>query len=135
MIILEKAQKAAEAALKKAESLGITICVTVVDEHGCLILVNRMENSFVVSPDFAFAKALTSSALGLPSGDIAGYAGEGKPYQGLTAAFGGKLMVIAGGIPVKRGGKVVGAVGVGGSADVSQDAECAKAAVEVLEKE
>ena len=135
MIILEKAQKAAEAALKHADGLGIAICVVVVDEHGTPIVLNRMENSFVISQDFAYAKAYTSATLGMPSGDIAGYAAEGKPYYGITDAFGGKLMVIAGGMPVKKGGKVVGAVGVGGSADVSQDAECAKAAVEVLEKD
>jgi|SRR3989344_4901800 len=135
MITLEKAQKASETAIKHAQELGIAICVVVVDEHGTLISVNRMENSFVVSYEFASTKAYTSAMLGMPSGDIAGYAIEGKPYFGITDAFGGKLMVIAGGLPVKKGGKVVGAVGVGGSQDVSQDAECAKAAVEVLEKD
>ena len=132
---MEKAQKAAEAALKHAEGLGIAICVVVIDEHGTPIVLNRMETSFVISQDFAYAKAYTSATLGMPSGDIAGFAAEGKPYYGITDAFGGKLMVIAGGVPVKKGGKVVGAVGVGGSQDVSQDAECAKAAVEVLEKD
>ena len=132
---MEKAQKAVEAALKHAEGLGIAVCVVVVDEHSTPIVLNRMESSFVISQDFAYAKAYTSATLGMPSGDIAGYATEGKPYYGITDAFGGKLMVIAGGMPVKKGGKVVGAVGVGGSQDVSQDAECAKAAVEVLEKD
>ena len=135
MITLEKAQKAAEAALKHAGELGIAICVVVVDDHGTPVILNRMENSFVISQDFAYAKAYTSATLGLSSGDIAGFAAEGKPYYGITDAFGGKLMVIAGGLPVKKGGKVICAVGVGGSQDVSQDAECAKAAVEVLERD
>ena len=135
MISLDSARRAAEASTKKAEQLGIKITVVVVDEHGLPVCVNRMEGAFPVSPKFAQAKAYTAATLGVGSGDIAQYAGEGQPYFGVTDAFGGKLMVIAGGLPVKKGGKVVGGVGVGGSMDVSQDVECAKAAVEVLEKD
>lgn len=132
MITLEKAQEAIEAAEKKAKELGIKITTTIVDEHGTLIAASRMDGAITISPEFAYAKAYTSATIGLPTADIANYSGEGKPYFGTTSAFGGKLMVIAGGIPVKTGEKLVGAVGVGGSMDVKQDEECAKAAVETL---
>ncbi|OGD86689.1 hypothetical protein A2164_02725 [Candidatus Curtissbacteria bacterium RBG_13_35_7] len=133
MISLESAQKACEKAISKAKDLGITITVTVVDDHGTVIAVNKMDGALNISPKYSLAKAYTSANLGLPTADIAGYAIEGKPYFGTTSAFGGELMVIAGGLPVKKGGKVVGGVGVGGSADVSQDTECAKAAIEALD--
>ncbi|KKR88086.1 MAG: hypothetical protein UU34_C0001G0083 [Candidatus Curtissbacteria bacterium GW2011_GWA1_41_11] len=135
MISLDSAQKAIEKAVTKAQDLGITVTVTVVDDHGTLIAASKMDGALNISPKYSYAKAFTSANLGLPTADIAGYAIEGKPYFGTTSAFGGELMVIAGGLPVKKGGKVIGAVGVGGSADVNQDVECAKAAAEVLGKD
>ena len=134
MITNEMAIKAIEASEKKAKELGQNVTTAVVDEYGELIALSRMDDALKVSPNFASAKALTSASFGMPSGDLAGFAVDGKPYFGLNTAFAGKFMLIAGGIPVKNGGKVVGAVGVGGSLDVSQDAECAKAAAQILEK-
>lgn len=135
MITLDKAKKALEASEKKAESLGITVSTAIVDDHGSLLAFSRMDGALHISPRFSQAKAFTSASLGLPSADVAGYAVEGKPYFSVNTSFGGELMVIAGGLPVKQNGKVVGAVGVGGSLDVAQDVECAKAALEVLEKD
>jgi len=134
LISLENAQRSVDIAMKKAKELKITVSVAVVDDHGIVITTSKMDGAFYISSKYALAKAYTAANLMMPSGDIAPYAVEGKPYFGTTSAFGGELMVIAGGFPVKQSGKVIGAVGVGGSADVNQDVECAKAAVELLEK-
>ncbi len=133
MITLEKAKQALVAAEAKAAELGVAVTTVIVDDHGSIIAVSKMDGALHISPRFAFAKAFTSANLGSPTEGLAGYVVEEKPYFGLNTLFGGELTTIAGGAPVMVGGKVVGGVGVGGSLDVSQDAQCAKAAAEVLQ--
>lgn len=128
-----KVKKALEAAEHKAKELGISVSTAVVDQYGDLVAFSRMEGAIKISPKFAMAKAYTAGTIGLPTEDIAKYAGEGKPYYGVTSLFGGELTTIAGGLPIKHGEKLVGGVGVGGSYDVSQDLECAKVALKELE--
>ena len=132
MITLEKAKKALEAAEKKARELGLAITTTIVDEHGTVVAVSRMDGAFYISPEYALAKAYTSAMLKMPTGELEPYAEQGKPYYGMTSMFGGKLTVVAGGVPVTMHGSVIGAVGVGGAADPGQDAVCAHEAVKVL---
>jgi uncharacterized protein GlcG (DUF336 family) len=131
-ITLHQAKMAMEAAEDKAREIGVAISVVVVDEHGSLIAVNRMDKAIPISPRFAFAKAFTSAALGTPSEGLADYAKEGKPYFGVTTIFGGELTTIAGGMPIIKDDTVVGGIGVGGSMDVNQDVDCCKAAVAAL---
>ena len=97
--------------------------------------MSRMEDAFVISPDFAQTKAFTAATLKMPTSGLLEYATTNKPYFGVNTLFGGKLTAIAGGISVKEMDVVIGAVGVGGSADPSQDEACAKAAAKVLESE
>lgn len=132
MITLEKAEKATQAALEKAKELGISVTVAIVDEHGTMITVTRMDEALQISPQFALTKAYTSANLGFPTSALAQYAVEKKPYFGINTLHGGEFTTIAGGLPVMKENKRIGGVGVGGSADVTQDEQCAQAAVAVL---
>lgn len=133
MFTLNKAKKALEASEEKAKKLSIAVSTVILDTQGSVIAASRMDGAIPLSPRFAYTKAYTSASLGMPSEGLAEYAKEGKPYFGITTIFGGKLTAIAGGAPVKINGKIVGGVGVGGAMDVSQDAQCAQAAAQVLE--
>lgn len=133
MITLNKAKQALVASENKAKQLGVAVTTTIVDTHGSIIAVSRMDGAIPISPNFSYEKAFTSASLGMPTSGLAEYAEEGKPYFGLTDIFGGKLTTIAGGLPVMRDGQVIGGVGVGGSAKVSEDEVCAKETLKILE--
>lgn len=127
-----KIKKAIEVAELKAKELGIAVSTAIVDEYGDLVAFSRMEGAIKISPKFALAKAYTAGTIGMATVDMAPYAVPGKPYYGMDALFGGELTTIAGGLPIKDGDKLVGGIGVGGSMDVNQDVECAKAALAEL---
>ncbi|MEK7517532.1 MAG: heme-binding protein [Patescibacteria group bacterium] len=134
MITLDKAKQALEASEKKAKELGIAVTTVIVDEHGSIVAVSRMDGAIPISPRFAYSKAFTSANLGMPTDAMEQYAAENKPYFGVNTLFGGELTTIAGGLPVKIDKKLAGGVGVGGSANTQEDLQCAKQAVAVLEE-
>ncbi|MDO8564173.1 MAG: heme-binding protein [Nanoarchaeota archaeon] len=129
-----KTKEALEKAEAKAKELGQNVSIAIVDDYGDLVAFSRMEGAIKISPRFAITKAFTAGTLGMATADLGPYALEGKPYYGINTILSGELTTIAGGIPIKKGDKLVGGVGVGGSYDVKQDAEIAKIAVEILEK-
>ena len=135
MITLKKALEAINASEKKAKELDIAVTTVIVDEHGSLIALSRMDGALHISPRFAATKAFTAANLRLPTGDLGKFTGEEKPYFGLNTLFGGELTPMAGGLPIRKDETVIGAVGVGGSTDVKQDVECAEEAQKVLEAE
>lgn len=129
MIKLAQAQELVTKVIRKATELQQNVSVAVVDEHGDLLYMAKMDGALVISPQFAQAKARTSALLGLPTSQISTFAQPGKPYFGITDAFGGELMTIAGGVPITEGGAVIGGIGVGGSYDVTVDEQIAQSAL------
>jgi uncharacterized protein GlcG (DUF336 family) len=119
------------AATKKAEELGQPMNIAVVDAGGNLLAFERMENAWIGSIDIAQKKAYTSRAFDITTKDLGTHSQSGNQFFGIHASNDGKIMIFAGGIPLKQDGVVVGAIGVsGGSGD--QDHAVAEAGAAAL---
>ena len=126
-ITLEEARAVITAAEAKANELGQPMNIAVVDEGGNLLAFGRMKGAWLGSIDISINKAFTARAFNLPTIDLADNAQPGQQFYGIHASNGGRIMIFAGGIPLQRGGVVVGAVGVSGGSK-EQDQGVAEAA-------
>ena len=121
MITLDDARRVIEAAEKKALDIGQPMNIAVVDEGGNLVAHVRMDGAWIGSIDISINKAFTARAFDIATKDLAGESQPNAQFFGIHASNHGRVMIFAGGIPVKRDGKVVGAIGVsGGSGEQDQ---------------
>jgi uncharacterized protein GlcG (DUF336 family) len=131
MINLAAARKVIAAAEAKAAEIGQPMNIAVVDAGGNLVSHVRMDGAWMGSIDISINKAFTSRAFDIATKDLATHSQSGNQFFGIHASNHGRIMIFAGGIPLKEGGKVVGAIGVsGGSGD--QDHAVAEAGAAVI---
>ena len=88
--------------------------IAVVDGGGNLIAHVRMDNAWIGSVDISIKKAWTSRAFDIETKQLAEFSQSGDQFFGIHASNNGRVMIFAGGIPLKRGETVVGAIGVSG---------------------
>ena len=118
MLTLNDARKIIAAGEKKAEEIGQPMNIAVADSGGNLIAHIRMDGAWIGSIDISIKKAFTSRAFDITTKDLATHSQSGGQFFGIHASNDGKIMIFAGGVPIKQNGKVVGAIGVsGGSGD------------------
>ncbi|MCI0673514.1 MAG: heme-binding protein [Myxococcaceae bacterium] len=113
-MLLEDARRVIAVAEKKAQELGQPMNIAVADEGGNLVSHVRMDGAWIGSIDISINKAFTSRAFDISTKDLATHSQSGGQFFGIHVSNHGRVMVFAGGIPLKRGGKVVGAIGVSG---------------------
>lgn len=114
MFTLEDARRIIAAAEKKATEIGQPMNIAVADAGGNLVAHVRMDNAWIGSVDISIKKAWTSRAFDITTKDLADNSRSGDQFFGIHASNNGRVMIFAGGIPLKRDGKVVGAIGVSG---------------------
>lgn len=114
MVKLEDARRVIAAAEKKAREIGQPMNIAVVDAGGNLVAHVRMDNAWIGSVDISINKAWTSRAFDISTKDLAEHSQSGGQFFGIHASNHGRVMIFAGGIPLKSGGQVVGAIGVSG---------------------
>src|SRR5436309_13593892 len=129
MITLADAKRIIAAGERKAAEIGQPMNIAVVDAGGNLVAHVRMDNAWMGSVDIAINKAWTSRAFDIATKDLAELSQSGDQFFGIHASNHGRVMIFAGGIPLKRGNEVVGAVGVSGGMG-KQDQAVAEAGAE-----
>ena len=114
MVKLEDARRIIASAEKKAVEIGQPMNIAVADEGGNLVAHVRMDGAWLGSVDISIKKAYTSRAFDVATKDLATHSQSGGQFFGIHASNDGKIMIFAGGVPLKKNGKVVGAIGVSG---------------------
>jgi uncharacterized protein GlcG (DUF336 family) len=130
-IDLEEARRIIAAASQKAQQIGQPMNIAVVCAGGYLLAFERMPNAWLGSVDIAQKKAWTSRAFNISTQDLGKNSQSGDQFFGIHASNDGKVMIFAGGLPLKKGDKVVGAIGVSGGSG-EQDQAVAEAGVAAL---
>ena len=131
MISLKDAKRIFEAAEAKADEIGQPMNIAVADAGGNLVAHIRMDGAWIGSIDISIKKAYTSRAFDIATKDLATHSQSGGQFFGINASNDGKIMIFAGGIPLKVDGKVVGAIGVSGGSG-EQDHAVAEAGAAAL---
>ena len=125
-LTLAAARRVVAAVLAEARALGVPMSVAVVDSGDRLVAFERMDAAELVTESLARDKAHSALVNRMPTGDLGAYAQPGGEFYGYESLDAGRMVVFAGGVPLERGGVLVGAIGVSGG-DAQQDATAAQA--------
>ena len=125
-ITLALAQDIANAAIAKCHTMGYKISVTVVDREGLPLVMLRDDGAGLSTPEGSDRKAYTARAFSQPSAAFV------KRLQDRPDTIGSRhysrILALAGGLPIKVGDEIVGAVGVSGTP--GKDDDCAQAGID-----
>jgi glc operon protein GlcG len=128
MLTLEDVKKIAGAAEAEALSHAWAVTISIVDDGGHLLWLQRLDGAAPISAHIAPAKAHTA-ALGQRESKVY----EDMINQGRTAFLSAPEVrgLLEGGVPILVQGQCVGAVGVSG-VKASEDVQIAKAGIAAL---
>ncbi|MFE5186659.1 heme-binding protein [Streptomyces sp. NPDC056628] len=120
------------AAQRAAVAAGVPVSVTVLDAGGHLLAFRRDDRAVLISGETSTRKAYTALQLGTPTADLVDAVQPGGLFHTLPTALDRPLLFIAGGLPIHRDGRLIGAIGVGGGAPEQDHGFAATAVDSVL---
>src|SRR5437868_9336700 len=134
---LEEARLMIDAAIRKAQEIGVLETICIVDDGGYPIAMDRMDRARVTGPQIAWNKAFTAAghkrSTHLFNQAPNGPALPGNEAFGIQWSFEGKFAVFVGGFPIVVDDEVVGGIGLSGG-NGEQDTACGLAALQALQE-
>ncbi|SED34896.1 GlcG/HbpS family heme-binding protein [Streptomyces melanosporofaciens] len=112
----QDAEALLQAARAAAEAAGVTAAISVLDAGGHLLAFRRDDRAVLIAGETSTRKAFTALQLDAPTADLVDAVQPGGVFHTLPTALDRPLLFLAGGVPVHRDGRLVGAIGVGGGA-------------------
>ncbi|WP_425046856.1 GlcG/HbpS family heme-binding protein [Primorskyibacter sp. S87] len=128
---LDLASKAAQTALEACAAEGYNVSVAVVARDGSLKVHLKADNSGPHTVGSSQGKAFTSASMGRDTAGLADFIG-GNPQNDGLRDMDPRLVIQAGGLPIKVEGALVGGIGVGGAPRGDIDANCARAGLDAI---
>lgn len=127
----EHAAVVVQAALARADEISCPVSIAVLDAGRELLAFARQAGAPLASAEIAQNKAFTARSLNMSTADLAALTQPGAPLYGIQTAHSRPLVAFGGGIPLRRNGVVVGAVGISGGS-VEQDDDIARFAADTV---
>jgi uncharacterized protein GlcG (DUF336 family) len=106
--------------------MGFKVSVTVVDRAGLPIVMLRGDGAGLHTPEGSERKAYTARTFSQPSADFVKRMTERPESVGSRQYT--RVLALSGGLPIKAGNEIVGAVGVSGSP--GKDDVCSQAGID-----
>lgn len=129
-ISLAQANALATSAIQACMAKNYQVTVTVVDRAGVIKAVQRSDNAGPHTVKASEMKAYTSLSTKNASGKVMEAAQSNAGAQNMRDVPG--FLLLAGGLPVKVGDEVIGAIGIGGAPGGHLDEACAQQAIDSL---
>ena len=124
---LELASQIAAATVAACSANGYAVSATVVDRAGSVRAMLRADNAGQHTLDSSQQKAFTSASAKTTTQAMMEMSQKNPAAANLGQISG--LLLLGGGVPVKVGDEVIGAVGVGGAPGGHLDEQCALAGI------
>lgn len=128
---LELATQAAQTALKTCSDQGHNVSVAIVARDGATKVLLKADNSGPHTVSSAQGKAFTAAALGRDTAGLADFIASKPANEGLRD-MDSRMIIQAGGLPIKFGKALVAGIGVGGAPSGDIDAGCAAAGLKAI---
>ncbi len=127
---LELANQIAAATVAACSANGYAVAATVVDRAGSVRAVQRADNAGPHTLGASLQKAFTSASA--RNTTLAMMEGAQKNPAAANLVHIPGFLLLGGGVPVKVGNEVIGAVGVGGAPGGHLDEQCAMTALDKI---
>ena len=128
-LCISDAELLIKGARDRASEIGVSMCISVVDESGNLIAFERMNGGKITSITVSQDKAFTAAAARKATHEYNMVCVPGNLAFGIHTALNGRLSVVGGGMPVSVDGDVVGGIGLS-SGTPQEDMDCAQAGID-----